>query len=299
MTNFFQKLQLIKFSTMNEQQQSQLEQQRKSWNHYSGGWKKWNDFLTSIMMPVGETLIESLELNGNEHILDVASGTGEPGLTACKLLPRGKVTSIDFSEKMVAIANESARERGIRNYQSQLGEVSNMPFEDNLFDDVVCRFGMMFFPDIRSSIHEMLRVLKPGGKSAVAVWAAPEKNSFLTLLGATVSDKLAVPKPPPDTPGIFRFAKPGSLSSLFSEAGFVNVTESNVNGEIGYNSFEHFWELSSDVAGPIMELMKNEPPEAIADIKQAVFNKAKNLIKEDGKIYLAWDAVIISGEKNL
>lgn len=283
---------------MNQQQQSQLDQQRKTWNHYSGGWKKWNDFLTDIMMPVGEILIGSLELKGNEHLLDVASGTGEPGLTACKLLPRGKVTSVDFSEKMVAIANENGRKRGISNYQSQVAEVSNMPFDDNLFDDIICRFGMMFFPDIRSSIHEMMRVLKRGGKSAVAVWAAPEQNSFLTLLGATVSEKLGVPKPPPDIPGIFRFAKPGSLSGLFSEAGFVNVTESNINGEIGYDSFEHFWELSSDVAGPIMELMKNEPPDVIADIKRAVFDKAKNLIREDGKIYLAWDAIIITGRKN-
>lgn len=283
---------------MNQQQQSQLDQQRKTWNHYSGGWKKWNDFLTDIMMPVGEILIGSLELKGNEHLLDVASGTGEPGLTACKLLPRGKVTSVDFSEKMVAIANENGRKRGISNYQSQVAEVSNMPFDDNLFDDIICRFGMMFFPDIRSSIHEMMRVLKRGGKSAVAVWAAPEQNSFLTLLGATVSEKLGVPKPPPDIPGIFRFAKPGSLSGLFSEAGFVNVTESNINGEIGYDSFEHFWELSSDVAGPIMELMKNEPPDVIVDIKRAVFDKAKNLIREDGKIYLAWDAIIITGRKN-
>jgi len=114
----------------------------------------------------------------------------------------------------------------------------------------------------------------------------------------TVSEKLGVPKPPPDTPGIFRFAKPGSLSGFFNEAGFVNVTESNLNGEIGYDSFEHFWELSSDVAGPIIELMKNEPVEVIADIKQAVFNKAKNLIRQDGKIYLAWEAIVITGEKN-
>lgn len=282
---------------MNQQQQSQLEQQRNSWNQYSGGWKKWNDFLTGIMMPVGEILIDSLELKGDEYVLDVASGTGEPGLTACKILPLGKVTSIDFSEKMVAIANENAQQHGIRKYQSQVAEVSDMPFKNNSFDDIICRFGMMFFPDIQGSIHEMMRVLKPGGKSAVAVWAAPEQNSFLTLLGMTVAEKLRLPKPLPDTPGIFRFAKPGHLSGLFKDAGFVDVTESNINGEIAYDSFEQYWEVSTDVAGPIMEVMKNEPADVIADIKQLVFNKAKNLIRKEGKICVEWKAIVITGAK--
>ncbi len=282
---------------MNQQLQSQLEQQRKTWNLYSGGWKKWNDFLTDIMMPVGEILIDSLELKGNEHLLDVASGTGEPGLTACKLLPLGEVTSIDFSEKMVAIANENAQHRGISNYQSQVAEVSNMPFESNLFDAITCRFGMMFFPDILQSIHEMMRVLKRGGKLAAAVWALPEHNSFLSLLGMTVTEKLGLPKPPPDAPGIFRFAKPDLLSGLFRDVGFVNIMERNINGEIVYSSFEQYWEVSTDVAGPIMEILKNGPPEVISEIQQVVHTKAKNLISEGGKMCVGWEAIVITGAK--
>lgn len=279
------------------QHKEQLEQQRQTWNKYSAGWKKWDGFMKNLMNPVSEKLIKCLELKGDEHVLDIASGTGEPGLTACKTLTLGKVTSIDFSEKMVAIANENAKQRGISNYQSQVAEVSNIPFEDNLFDGIICRFGMMFFPDIRQSLHEIKRVLKPKGKLAVAVWASPEYNSFLTLLGMTVAEKLSLPKPLPDTPGIFRFAKPGHLSGLFKDAGFVDVTESNINGEISYGSFEQYWEVSTDVAGPIMELMKNEPADVIADIKQAVFNKAKKLIKEDGKIFVDWKAIVVSGVK--
>jgi ubiquinone/menaquinone biosynthesis C-methylase UbiE len=275
------------------QQNEQIEQQRQTWNRYSGGWKKWNDFLMNLMKPVGEKLIEPLNLKGNEHILDVASGTGEPGLTAAVLLPNGKVTAIDLSEKMVAIANEHAQQRGINNYQSQNGDVSAIPFKDNFFDGVICRFGMMFFPDIKASLKEIARVLKPGGKLSVAVWAAPEHNAFLTILGTTVMEKLALPKPPPDEPGIFRFAKPGVAKQLINDTGFINVNELNINREIIYDSVEHYWEVSSDVAGPVMEVLRKQPPEIIEHIKQAIFNKAKNFIRDDDKMHVNAQAIII------
>ena len=281
---------------MNSIHKEQLEQQRNTWNRYSGGWKKWDNFMMNLMRPVGENLIEPLKLKGTEHVLDIASGTGEPGLTVSKLLPQGKVTGIDLSEKMVAIANDHAQQRGINNYKSQQCDVSNMPFEDNFFDAVICRFGIMFFPDITVSINEMLRVLKPGGKLAVAVWGAPERNPFLTLIGKTVAEKLGLPKPPPDAPGIFRFAKPGATSQLFIDAGLQNVTESNISGVITHDSAEHYWEVSVDVAGPVMEALKNAPPEVVEDIKSTVLQKTENFAK-DGKVYVNWEAIIAIGKK--
>lgn len=281
---------------MNQQQEGQLVQQRNIWNRYSAGWKKWDDLMRNGMWPVGEGLIASLELKGNEHVLDVASGTGEPGLTLSKLLQDGKVTAIDLSEKMVAIANENAQLRGVTNYQSQLSDASNMPFQNDFFDHVICRFGTMFFPDIKAGLQEMIRVLKPGGRMAVAVWAAPEKNPFLTLMGSTVTEKLGLPKPPPDAPGIFRFAKPGLMSQLFADADVVNVTDSNIDGEIIYDTVEQYWEVSSDVAGPIMEALKGQPPEVVEDIKSSVLTKARNYIKND-KMPIQWEAIIVTGMK--
>ena len=132
---------------MNQQQQEQLEKQREAWNRYSAGWKKWDNLIMNLMRPVGDRMINILDLKGNENVLDVASGTGEPGLTMSKLLPEGRVTAIDLSENMAAIANEHAKLRGINNYQSQVCDASAMPFMDSSFDYVICRFGMMFFPD--------------------------------------------------------------------------------------------------------------------------------------------------------
>ncbi|HED06236.1 MAG TPA: methyltransferase domain-containing protein [Ignavibacteria bacterium] len=281
---------------MNRQQQKQLEQQRKTWNQYSGGWKKWDELLMTIMRPVSDRFIEILQLKGNEHILDVASGTGEPGLTLSTLLPEGRVTGSDLSENMVEIAIEHTKQRGIINYQSEVCDASNMPFENNFFDHVICRFGIMFFPDIEGSLREMTRELKPGGKLIVTVWAGPELNPFLTLLAKTVIEKLKLPKPPSDAPGLFRCAQPGLTNQLIIDAGLDNVTESNIIGEATFDSAKQYWEVFSDVAGPIMQALNNVPQEVVADVKETVLSKAGNLIR-DGKMYAGWEAILTTGIK--
>ena len=281
---------------MDQLQLEQLEQQKNTWNKYASGWRKWDEILMTTMRPVGDSLINSLKLKGNEHVLDVASGTGEPGLTLSDLLPDGRVTGSDLSENMVEIANEHAQERGITNYQSQQCDATKMPFEDNYFDHVICRFGIMFFPDIEAGLREMTRVLKPGGKLSVAVWGPPELNSFITMMAMTVAERLNLPKPTPDKPGIFRCAQPGLTNELLTNAGLSEVMEYGVNGEASFESPEIYWDIFSDVAGPIMEALNSEPQEIINEIRQAVINKAENTVR-DGKVYTDWEVNIATGIK--
>jgi ubiquinone/menaquinone biosynthesis C-methylase UbiE len=281
---------------MNQQLKDQVDQQRKTWNTYSKGWKKWDDILTKSMSPISEKMIEPLHLDGTEKILDVASGTGEPGITLSKLLKHGTVNAIDLSEKMVAIANERAKDSGCVNYNSQVAESSKIPFGDSHFDGIICRFGVMFFPDLKSSLKEFARVLKPGGSLVLAVWATPDKNPFITLMSMSVIEKLNLPRPLPDAPGIFRFAKPGLLKEIVTDAAFKEVSELTVSGEIVYDSPEHYWELTSDVAGPVMEPLKSATAEVVEDIKKAVLDKVASQAR-NGKVPVRWEAIIVKGRK--
>ncbi len=281
---------------MNSQQQQQLEQQRHIWDLYSAGWKKWESVISKGMVPINEKLLESLEFKGHEHLLDVASGPGEPGLSFSTLLPGGKVSAIDLSEKMVAIANNNASQRNIKNYHSQVSSASAIPFNDNSFDAIVCRFGIMFFPDLKESLTEMVRVLKPGGKLVVTVWSKPEANFFITLLGRTIAEKLQLPKPPADAPGIFRCADRGYTSQLFRDAGLDNIHETEISGEMKYDSPGQYWNVSSEIGGPVMEALKNAPPEVMEDVKQTVLAKAGNYVR-NGEVHFGWAAIICTGVK--
>lgn len=82
----------------------------------------------------------------------------------------------DLAEGMVDIARENALMRGINNIETLTCDVSDIPFLDNSFDAISCRFGFMFFPDMLLAAKEMHRVLKPGGRIATSVWNVPEKN---------------------------------------------------------------------------------------------------------------------------
>jgi ubiquinone/menaquinone biosynthesis C-methylase UbiE len=281
---------------MNQLQQEQLEQQKNTWNKYSSGWRKWDEVLMTAMLPIADSLISSLNLTGNEHVLDVASGTGEPGLSISVLLPEGKVTGSDLSENMVVIANQHASERGITNYKSRQCDATNLPFEDNYFDHIICRFGIMFFPDMDLGLREMVRVLKPEGRLSVAVWGPPELNPFITLISATVSERLNLPKPTPEKPGIFRCEQPGMTGQLLTNAGLSEVMEHGVNGEAEFESAENYWDVFSDVAGPVMEALNSEPQHIKEEIKEEVISKARKMIKNK-KVCTGWEVNIASGIK--
>ena len=161
---------------MEQQLEEIREQQKAAWNKFSPGWKKWDDLAMDFLKPVGDEIIRLINPKGADIVLDIAAGTGEPGLTIATMLKGGKVIITDLSEDMLEIARENAMNRGIQNIETRACDVCELPFADNTFDAISCRFGFMFFPDMLLAAKEMVRVLKPGGRIATSVWNVPEKN---------------------------------------------------------------------------------------------------------------------------
>ena len=115
------------------------DQQKASWNKFSPGWKKWDKLLMDFLKPMGDEIIHLLKPKGAEVILDVASGTGEPGLTMATMLQGGKVVIMDISEDMLEIAREKASQRGIKNIEISICDVCELPFPGKTFDAISCR----------------------------------------------------------------------------------------------------------------------------------------------------------------
>ena len=158
------------------------EQQKASWNNFSPGWKKWDDLTMDFLKPMGDEIIRMLKPKSNEMILDVAGGTGEPGLTIASMINGGKVFITDIAEGMLEIAEENAMLRGIKNIETRVCDVCELPFDDETFDAISCRKGFMFFPDMSLAAEEMVRVLRPGGRISASVWDGPEKNFWVTAI---------------------------------------------------------------------------------------------------------------------
>jgi ubiquinone/menaquinone biosynthesis C-methylase UbiE len=160
----------------------------------------------NFLKPLGDEIIRLIKPKGTDFVLDVASGTGEPGLTIATKLRGGIVVITDLAEGMLEVARGNAARRGIKNLEFTACDVSELPFPDSSFDTISCRLGFMFFPDMLLAAKEMVRVLKPGGRIAAAVWNVPEKNFWATAVLNIVKNNILLPPPLPGAPGLFRWS---------------------------------------------------------------------------------------------
>lgn len=251
--------------------QSIKEIQKESWNKFSPGWKKWDHFTMKFLEDQGRQIIESLDLKIYQDVLDVASGTGEPGLTMASIVKGGSVTAVDLSEGMLEIAKDKAAAAGLYNFETKVADVCDLPFEDASFDAISCRLGFMFFPDMQLAAKEMLRVLKPGGRMAVTVWGEPSKNLWITSLMGAIKKNVELPAPPPEGPGMFRCAQPGFMSTLLERVGFEDVIEKEINGYMNCSSTDEYWSFMNDVVPPVVAVFKDSSEAIREKIKQEVY----------------------------
>jgi ubiquinone/menaquinone biosynthesis C-methylase UbiE len=280
---------------MNPQLEEIREQQKQSWDKFSPGWKKWDELTMDFLKPMGDEIIASIKPSGNENILDIAAGTGEPGLTIATMLQGGKVTITDLSGDMLLIAKENAARRGIYNIETTACDVCELPFADNSFDSISCRFGFMFFPDMQLAANEMLRVLKPGGKIATSVWNIPEKNFWVTATMGTINKNMELPPPPPGAPGMFRCCKPGLMKELFEKAGFKNITEKEVAAKLNSGTVETYWNMMTEIGAPIVAALSKADDAMRQKIKKEVFELVS--LRYPGNVAIDAGAIVISAKK--
>ncbi|MDH4091264.1 MAG: class I SAM-dependent methyltransferase [Cyclobacteriaceae bacterium] len=272
------------------------EQQRASWNKFSPGWKKWDELFMEFLEPMGNEIVRFLNPKGADVVLDVASGTGEPGLTIATMLEGGKVVITDLAEDMLVIAREHAEQRGIKNVETRICDVCELPFDDNTFDAVSCRLGFMFFPDMSLAAKEMFRVLKPGGRIAVSVWGAPEKNFWVTAIAGTINRNMQLPPPPPEAPGMFRCAKSGLIQDLFKQAGFKNTTEKELAGKLKCGTTDVYWNMMTEIAAPFVAALSKADDAMREKIKREVYQIVKEKYP-DGNVTIDASSLIVYGEK--
>lgn len=280
---------------MNQQLEEIREQQKQSWNKFSAGWKKWDALTMDFLKPIGQEIIASIKPSGNKNILDIAAGTGEPGLTIATMLNGGKVTITDLSEDMLTIAKENAARREITNIEITACDVCELPFADNSFDAISCRFGFMFFPHMQLAANEIIRVLKPGGKIATSVWNVPEKNFWVTATMGTINKNMELPPPPPGSPGMFRCAKPGLMNEIFEKAGFKNIAEKEVAAKMNSGTVDTYWNMMTEIGAPIVAALSKADDAMRQKIKKEVFELVSQ--KYPGNVALDAGAIVISAEK--
>jgi ubiquinone/menaquinone biosynthesis C-methylase UbiE len=281
-----------------EPSNSQTDEVLREWRESASYWEKHLGTIRAMFVPLTQALIDEASIVEGHLVLDVAGGSGEPSLTIAETVrPTGSVTCTDAVAEMVAAAQSEARRRGLTNVVFRQCAADSLPFENNSFDAVVSRLGAMFFPDPLAALREMLRVTKSGGAISLAVWGKSELNPFSYVITNVVARYFDATPADPNVPGAFRFAEPGALARILTDAGAIDVKERMLEFHIAAPiSPKQFWEMRSETSGTLREKLATLSPPQADLIAQEAQEAVREFFPNDHMRFPA-QMIIVTGRK--
>jgi SAM-dependent methyltransferase len=216
-------------------------------------------------------MLRELAPREGDVVLELAAGVGDTGFdAAARLGERGRLITSDFSPAMLAAARRRGAERGVANVEYRIVDAERIELDEDSVDGVLCRFGFMLM-DSRAALAGTRRVLRPGGRVALAVWGALERNPWVTVLGMPLTVRGHVPPlEPPPAPGPFSMASAERTTGLLRDAGFTEVRTEEVPVRLAVPDVDEYIALVGDTAGPIALALRGLSEADRADLRADV-----------------------------
>jgi SAM-dependent methyltransferase len=270
---------------------SSLEDRRESrrrWGQAAPRWSRTAEAHAKQSMPVAMWLVDAIDPQPGLTVLDLAAGLGETGFLAAELIePGGTLICSDFAPEMLSAARERAERQGIRNARfRQIDAETAIDLPAAGIDAVLCRWGFMLMADQGTALREARRVLKPGGRLALAAWAAPEDNAWTRLPAAVVARHGLFPPTDPDAPGMFQWAPEGRIAERLEEAGFVEHTVESLPFTHRHASFDAYWDMVSGMGIALREALDRADRQTRDAIVDEVREAAAPFTAPDGSLAL-------------
>lgn len=272
--------------------------QRTQWAAAAPGWDRHAALVDEQGAPVTEVLLRRAAPAPGERVLEVACGPGGVGLVAATLVgSEGAVVLTDVAEEMTAIAARRAAALRLPQVEVRPADAEALDEPDGAFDVVVSRMGLMLVPDPARAAAELARVLRPGGRAAVAVWGPREANPWLAVLLDAVGAELGVEVPPPGVPGPFSLADAGRLADLLRDAGLEAVAVDEVEPPFRAASAEAWWAVVPSLAGPLAQLLDALPPPTAQAIHDRAVDAISAFATPGGEVVATGRALVASGTR--
>jgi ubiquinone/menaquinone biosynthesis C-methylase UbiE len=269
------------------------------WSGAAPFWEKHRDVIRQMFAPVTEALVQDALIGPGASVLDIATGPGEPALSIAALVGLdGEVTGVDPVPEMVAAARRVTESRKFVNARFEVASAAELPFPAGTFDAVVSRFGVMFFASPVDGVREMLRVLKPGRKLALAAWHFAERNPFFYTLSRIIERYVESPPVVPDTPDPFRFAQRGKLRDVLVEAGAASPSERLLQFTLDAPvSADDFWTLRYEISDKLRQKLATLSSEQLTEVKRESLEAIRVYSTDRGMSFPA-EVLIVSGTKS-
>ncbi len=224
----------------------------QTWGEMAPGWERRRAQLAEALTPVRGWLLSELAPRAGETVLELGAGPGDTGFEAAAMVGEGgRLISTDFSPEMVEVARRRGAELGLRNVEHRVIDAERIELDADSVDGVLCQSGYMLMADPAAALAETRRVLRPGGRLALSVWGAPERNPWAAIGGRILVERGHIPPPEPQAPGIFSMASEESTRGLLDGAGFAAERTEVVPVRFAFRDFDDYQRWVMEVAGPI------------------------------------------------
>jgi SAM-dependent methyltransferase len=259
----------------------------EAWRAVAAGWERRRALVWDSTRVVSERLVELLDPQPGETVLELACGPGDTGFLAVpRLLPGGRLVSTDAAPEMVETARRRAEELGLgeREVSFAVEDMTSLSLDDSSVDAVLCRWGLMLVPDMDAAASEIARVLRPGGRASVAVWADAGENDWITASGrSALALGLAEPADP-EAPGPFRLSAEGRLEGVLEQGGLAAETVEDVAFSWRTESLAAWWDVARDTSRRLVLLLEQVTPEEADAIRTGAEQRLERYVEADGSL---------------
>lgn len=271
--------------TTREQASEQRRQSLEHWEEAAPGWVARQETIRRLSEPVSQWMIDAVEPQPGQRVLELAAGLGETGFRVAELVaPIGGVITSDQSEAMLDGARARASQLGLSNVEFQVlnAEWIDLPLAS--VDAVLCRWGYMLMVDPATALRETRRVLRPGGRVALAVWDAVERNPWAALPALELRERGLAEPPAPGEPGPFALGSEERVRELLDDAGFSSVWLDALDLCQRVASFEDFWDTTLDLSRNFHDAVLARSREEVEQIRGSLAERFAPFTAEDGSL---------------
>jgi len=255
----------------------------EAWEAMAPGWERWRAQLEEALTPVRKWLITELAPRPGDTVLELSAGPGDTGFAAAAIVgERGRLISTDFSPDMVEVARRRGAELGLENVDYRVVDAERIELDADSVDGVLCQSGYMLMADPAAALSETRRVLRAGGRLALSVWGAPERNPWAAIGGRFLVERGHMPPPKPGAPGIFSMASVERTRALLEGAGFTAVRMEDMPVRWAFRNLDEYEIWVTEVAGAFAMVVRGLPEDERKALKSQLTEAFAPFVADGG-----------------